>query len=78
MNGSLVGSGSLSKPDTTLTGFEWGVNSDPGTDTGFIDNISITSSAVPEPSSVLMIGIGAMALTAYVRPRRPKTGCAMG
>ena len=74
MNGNLIASAFNPSPATSLTSFVWGVNSDPGTDTAFIDNISITSSAVPEPSSVVLAGIatGMMVLTSYVRHSRQR------
>ncbi len=78
INGTLIGSGSLSVPDTTATSFAWGINGSPGTDMGYIDNILITSSsAVPEPSSVILAGIAILMVAAYTWHRdtaRPARG----
>ncbi len=74
MNGIFIGEGSFSNPTTSLGFVEFGVNQSPGTDQAFFDNLSITSSAVPEPST-LVIGLLGVALAGgYGLRRRRRTG----
>ena len=55
VNGQLIGQSSFAgTTQHTLTEFAYGMNSLPGTDQLFLDDLSITS-AVPEPASVILL-----------------------
>lgn len=62
-NGQFVGSETFESPATGLNpyqGVAFGINSSPGTDSGYFDNLTITSAAaaVPEPSTAWLIALG--------------------
>src|SRR5262245_23158676 len=52
VNGTFVGQGGMGPDPLAL--YTFGINSFPGTDSCFLDNINITVTAVPEPSSAVM------------------------
>ncbi len=72
VNSELIGSGAFANPSTDLTSVGFGVNSLPGTDSAFYDNLTVTSAAAtPEPGSAALVlaGIGA-----FVTIRRRTVG----
>jgi hypothetical protein len=75
VDGVLIGTGSLPIGSTDVDGIELGINSASGsTAQGFVDNLSVTSSAtpaVPEPSIWAMMLIGFAGL-GYVGSRQTK------
>jgi hypothetical protein len=68
VNSQALGTGSFFNASTKLVSYGFGVNSSPGTDTGFFDQTSINS--VPEPgyTGLLAVGIGFIVLC----PRKAK------
>jgi hypothetical protein len=72
VDSTFIGSGAFDNPTTTLTAFNFGVNSllnGADTATGYYDDISVT--ATPEPGSVGFVVAG-LALLAFSRAARPK------
>jgi PEP-CTERM motif len=68
VNGHVLGSSTFSATNTTLGIDAFGINSAPGSDAAYFDDLSVTTpSAVPEPSSVALLGTGALALVAAGR-----------
>ena len=58
LNGQSLGEKTLTNPDqTSLFQVGFGVNSVPGVDTGFFDDLRIAS--IPEPNSLLLVTLGA-------------------
>jgi hypothetical protein len=47
-------------PSTTLSSIGFAMNSRPGTDQGYYDDLSVTSHAVPEPDTVSLLAVGAV------------------
>jgi hypothetical protein len=72
VDSTFIGSGAFTNPTTTLTSFNFGVNSLlNGTDTatGYYDNFSVTTA--PEPGSVGFVLAG-LALLTFSRAARPR------
>lgn len=70
VNGQFIANEAFENPATGLNPFQgiaFGINSSPGTDTGYFDDLSIVSSAaVPEPSSSTLLAIGLAAATLLI------------
>ncbi len=59
MNGELIASAFNPTPAfTSLSAYGWGINSDPGTDTAFIDNISLQHRSQNPPASPWQSSLG--------------------
>jgi hypothetical protein len=72
VNGVLIGQGTFANPTTSLGLVGFGVNNLPGKDQAFVDNLSITSSAVPELSTLTLLGIDAACLIMITMRRLKK------
>ena len=71
VNGQNIGAGPFANgPVTNLTDVGLGINSSPGTDTAYFDNLSVVSTAAPEPSAMLLLSIGAVAFLFSARKRQ--------
>ncbi len=61
VNGVFIGQGAFAHPTTSLASDAFGVNFFPGSDQAFVDDLSVTSSAltalaIPEPSTLAILG----------------------
>ena len=76
--------GTTATPQLFVSGYDdaWGLSIDPVTDNIWVINygddtlLQITATAVPEPSSIAMFGIGALGLLGYSRRRRQTSAAA--
>ena len=67
VNGTLIGTSSFFTPSTDLINTGFGINSIPGNDIGYFDDLSAPNSPVPEPSSFVLLGTGTLALVGAAR-----------
>lgn len=70
VNGHVLSSSNFSSANKDLVVDAFGINSAPGNDAAYFDDLSITTnptSPVPEPSSLALLGTGALALIAAGR-----------
>ena len=73
VNGQFIASEPFQSAATGLSpiqGVAFGINSSPGTDSGFWDNLSIVSTTAPEPSSLTLLLAGLGAAGAAIAKRR--------
>jgi hypothetical protein len=68
VNGTFVGQGGMGPDPIAL--YTFGVNSFPGTDSMFLDNINVTVT-VPEPASAGLALLGGLVIAPVVRRGKP-------
>jgi hypothetical protein len=69
INGTAIGSETFAISAQDLSAILFGINSVPTGDSAYFDDLSVTASAVPEPSSLALLGTGALALVGAARRR---------